>query len=142
LAQDADADIKASAEGKLTLTEEGQVKIAKEGTTEEKLRICKLPTISGTAQLILAKDPDSEVRCALLDHQYLTTDALTKLAEWEDEAFRELIFRHPIHGKKVKKVVHSCENCANSHFTQHGRIFCDMFHRVDSTLCQSWQKKK
>jgi hypothetical protein len=145
LAQDADADIKASAEGKLTLTEEGQVKIAKEGTTEEKLRVCKLPTISGTAQLILAKDPDTAVRRALLAHQYLTTDALTKLAEWKDEAFRELILKHPIHGGKAKELTRSCKDCFFMLFKypQSYRCRLNPNHYVDIPLiaCNKWAKQ-
>jgi hypothetical protein len=128
LTQDADAGIKAKAEEKLTQSEEGQIKIAKEGTTEEKLRICKLPSISGTAQLILAKDPDKAVRRALLDHQYLTAEALTKLAEWNDE-----------------ELTRSCENCR--HIWQTSSVIVCNFNgkekyrnELAQSCCKRWEK--
>jgi hypothetical protein len=100
---DGDNSVKEKAQEIFSKSEEGQVKFAKEGTKEEKLRVCKLPSISGTAQLLLAKDSDKEVRRALLYHKYLTAEALTKLAEGNDAEFKELILAHPSCSEGLKK---------------------------------------
>jgi hypothetical protein len=150
LAQDTDTGIKAKVEEKLTQSDEGQIKIAKEGTKEEKLRVCKLPEIRGTAQEILAKDPDKEVRRALLEHKYLTEGALTKLAEWNDNEFKEIILAHPSCSEEIKrKLTRSCQNCCLANRTAHDRLFCNKRHTVVSEnylsctySCNDWALNK
>jgi SpoVK/Ycf46/Vps4 family AAA+-type ATPase len=145
LTQDADAGIKAKVEEKLTQSEEGQIKIAKEGSKEEKLRICNLPSISGTAQEILAKDSDKEVRRELLNHKYLTEEALTKLAEWNDEEFKEIILAHPSCSEKIRgKLTRSCENCKWSRKAPKGQ-YCDKkgqhIRGENNYDCNDWKER-
>jgi hypothetical protein len=144
LLEDGDNSVKEKAQETFSKSEEGQIKIAREGTKEEKLRVCRLPSISGTAQLRLAEDPDKEMRHELLNHKYLTGEALTKLAEWNDEEFKEIILAHPSCSEEIRrKLARSCEDCrwCNGSYPYEKKFWCTKKGRKTSKGCDLWKKK-
>ena len=95
LMDDNDADVKAKAEEKQTATPEGMIKIAKDGTKEQKLNLFKR-SITEDALICLANSGDKEIVEKILCQSSISTQVWATLIgnAKKDDTIKALLLKH------------------------------------------------
>jgi hypothetical protein len=110
-----DEEVKNEASEKFIRSESGIIEVAKNGASENKMKLSSLLySLPEAAQEALVEDPDCEVAASLLQYKFLSEPIRKRLVEraLKDEALREKIKAHPNCTDEIReKLKKSCANC-------------------------------
>jgi len=137
LMEDNDPEVKAKAEEKQSATPEGIVKIAREGTKDQKLNLFKR-YIPEEALEILSGDADSDVIMSVLEHKPLPEKVVKCLIDraLSDEALREKIKAQPNCPPDIKeKLERTRENCEYIKRSSRDNLICSKNNQICRGVC-------